>query len=574
MDFSLLHPSGSTAVYNTLPPQAINDLSVDYICASLTEDAFERGSIKNLMTNLTADENVIKYRVDIFDDLYRNPQLRVELEQLLSTLSDLRELEKFKKDSDASDIWSLINRLREIDGYVECITSIKNSLEGADIKSQGLLELKSIVTDIHDNSGFPEIKKDIAEAVEVAKQIRSITIGVNLDNLLRPVNAGIVSVNKFTIAESGILRSFMEHVRKTEDELNDNRAFASMKAFHPQNPSNFKAGTAQVVFDPQNKAHLFGDGVPTGSDNLSGALTKTMTSIVKKIVRSIKSTLHKYVSISGFTLVSLVPEIVFYIRWADFIDKLFEMNFTLCKPEILPQRNRELYSKGLYNMKLAVKASKGDSFEIIGNDFEFSDKARIYILTGPNRGGKTTFTQAVGLAFLLAQNGIYVPAESFSFSPCDCIYTHFPADENETVDLGRLGEESQRIAEIFDVATDESLLLFNESLATTNVSEGLYIAKDVVKAMRYVGTRTIFNTHMHELASNLDALNSNTEGSSRVESLVTGIDHGHRSFKVSIAPPQGVSYARDIAVKYGVTFEQIIEKLDHTEEEKQPKAEE
>lgn len=561
MEFSLLHPSGSNAVYNTLPPQAVNDLSLDYICASLTEDAFERGSIKNLMVSITSDYEVIKYRCDIFDDLYRNPHLRVELEQLLKNLSDLRELEKFKKDSDASDLWALINRLREIDGYVECITSIKHSLENADIRSEGLLELKNIVTDIHDNSGFPEIKKDIAEAMAIAKQIRSITIGVNLDNMLRPVNAGIVSVNKFVIGDSGILRSFMEHVRKQEGDLNDNKAFASMKAFHPQQPNNFKMGTAQVVVGAQNEVHIVGDGVPTGADQLSGALTKTMTAINKKIVRSIQATLHKYISISGFTLVSLVPEIIFYIRWADLIERINSDGLTLCKPEILPPERRELYAKDLYNMKLAVKSVNGDKFEIVGNDFEFSDKARIYIMTGPNRGGKTTFTQAVGLACLLAQNGIYVPASSFKLSPCDNIYTHFPADENETVDLGRLGEESQRIADIFNVATDESLLLFNESLATTNVSEGLYIAKDVVKAMRFVGTRTIFNTHMHELASNLDKLNSETEGKSRVESLVTGVDHGHRSFKVSIAPPQGVSYARDIAVKYGVTFEQIIDKI-------------
>lgn len=562
MELSLLHPADSKAEYNTLPPQAINDLSVDFICSALTEDAFEKGSIKNLMTNLTSDEAVIRYRCDIFDDLYKNPQLRVELEKLLANLSDLRELEKFKKDGEASDIWSLINRLREIDGYVDCITQMKTSLEHADVASQGLLELKKIVTDIHDNSGFPEIKKDIIEAMEIAKQIRSITLGVNLDNLLRPVSAGIISVNSFVISDSGILRSFMGHLSQKNDELNTDKGFASMKSFHPLNPSSVKMGTAQLVYDPQDRVHIMGDNVPTGADQLSGALTKTVTAIVKKIVNSLKSTLHKYVSISGFTLVSLVPEIIFYIRWADYIDKLKASGFTLCKPSLLPPEKRELHAKELYNIKLAIKEDSGKSSEIIGNDFDFSDDARIYILTGPNRGGKTTFTQAVGLAFLLAQNGIYVPAESFEFSPCDNIFTHFPADENETVDLGRLGEESQRIAEIFTRATDKSLLLFNESLATTNVSEGLYIAKDVVKAMRYVGTRTIFNTHMHELAANLDKLNNDTEGTSRVESIVTGVDHGVRSFKVSIAPPQGVSYARDIAVKYGVTFEQIKKGID------------
>ena len=295
---------------------------------------------------------------------------------------------------------------------------------------------------------------------------------------------------------------------------------------------------------------------------LSQNLSKTMTAIVKKIVKTIQGTLHKYISISGFSLVSLVPEIIFYIRWAALIDKLMENGTVLCKPEVLPIEERALYTEDIYNIKLAVKSLGADKVDIVGNDFEFSDNARIYIMTGPNRGGKTTFTQAIGLGFLLAQNGIYVPAKSFRFSPCDNIYTHFPADENDTVDLGRLGEESKRIAEIFRIATDKSLLLFNESLATTNVSEGLYIAKDVVKAMRYIGTRTIFNTHMHELAHNLDILNGSIDGESKVESLVTGVDHGKRSYKVSIAPPQGVSYARDIAVKYGVTFEQIKETLD------------
>ena len=199
---------------------------------------------------------------------------------------------------------------------------------------------------------------------------------------------------------------------------------------------------------------------------------------------------------------------------------------------------------------------------IVTNDIDFNDDRRIYILTGPNRGGKTTITQAVGLAFLLAQNGIYVPATQMKFSPCDSIFTHFPADENDTVDLGRLGEESKRLAEIFSSASRYSLLLLNESLATTNVAEGLYIARDVVKSMRYLGTRAIFNTHMHDLARNLDEVNTTVKGDSKIESLVTGVENGQRSFKVFIAPPQGVSYAKDIAEKYGVTFDKIKKQID------------
>ena len=79
--------------------------------------------------------------------------------------------------------------------------------------------------------------------------------------------------------------------------------------------------------------------------------------------------------------------------------------------------------------------------------------------------------------------------------------------------------------------------------------------------MHYLGARAIFNTHMHDLAKNLDELNRSEPTDSNVASLITGIDNGERSYKVSLAPPCGQSYARDIARKYGVTFDQLEEKI-------------
>lgn len=130
------------------------------------------------------------------------------------------------------------------------------------------------------------------------------------------------------------------------------------------------------------------------------------------------------------------------------------------------------------------------------------------------------------------------------------------------MDLGRLGEESTRLSNIFEVATPNSLLLLNESLATTNVTEGVYIATDVVKAMRYLGVRCIFNTHMHELAANVNNMNNAIQGDSKIESMITGVEKGKRSFKVAISTPQGLSYAKDIAEQYGVTFDKIKDKID------------
>ena len=569
-NFSLFKPKNIDATYRTLNKEAINDLSVDFICSALTKDPYELNVIKELLINITDNQEVIKYRCDIFEDFLNYPTLRENLTALLLKLKDLREIERFQKDGESSSLWQLINRLRELEGYADCITAIKETLEQIDIKSEGLIELREMVRAIYSDNGFTELKADINEMFSKIRDIKSITLGVNLDSLLRPKTVGVISINDKAFSDSGLLKRFMNFA-SNQSEINHGTDVSVFTHFHPANPSTASIGLGTAVVGAQKELSHFENSGLTGADPMSDALKRVVTDILKRTVNNLKGTLNKYVGNSGYTFITLMPEITFYIRFAELIDKIREKGFTLSKAQVLPAENRLTETEGLYNIKLAIKAVTDDkdlkAEDIVTNRFEFNDDARIYILTGPNRGGKTTITQAVGLAYLFAQNGIYVPASAMSLSPADNIFTHFPADENDTVDLGRLGEESKRLSEIFDSATKYSLLLLNESLATTNVAEGLYIAKDVIKAMRYLGVRCIFNTHMHDLARNLEEVNNSVEGESLVESMVTGVENGARSFKIFIAPPQGVSYARDIAEKYGVTFDTIKTNIDARTEE-------
>ena len=554
-EFSLLHPQGAAYAIHTLTDEAVNDLSIDFLLENLTEKRSERGHLRALMTQVTDDPDVIRYRCDVFEDFLRFPKLRTVMEELVERLADLRDVARFQKDQEGPSLWSLVNRLREIDEYVSCITLLKDTLEELDVTSEGMCTLRQIVTDIGAESGFPQLKADIDETMEQARKLKSITIGVNLDGMLRPKTAGVLSLNDSYFTDAGLMKRFMSFANK-QDGLHEGTDVSGMKHFHAANPS-----TTELRFVSYQKSAVSNDvqveeSLVTGNDALSNAITKPVSNIMKKTCDDIKSTLKKYVNISGYMLIGLMPEILFYVRWAELTDKIIAQGMPVCKAEILPPDDRNCSFKEIYNLKLAINNCYGDKINIITNDIDFSPEHRIYILTGPNRGGKTIITQAVGLAMMMAQWGIYVPAAAAQLSPCDNMFTHFPADENDTVDLGRLGEESKRLSEIFEIATPHSFLLLNESLATTSVAEGLFIAKDVVKAMRYLGVRCIFNTHMHELARSLDELNA-AEGDSRVESLVTGVQRGERSFKVAVAPPQGVSYAKDIAKKYGVTYEQI-----------------
>ena len=125
------------------------------------------------------------------------------------------------------------------------------------------------------------------------------------------------------------------------------------------------------------------------------------------------------------------------------------------------------------------------------------------------------------------------------------------------MDLGRLGEECVRFKEMFSRATDRSLMLLNETFSTTSFEEGYYIARDSVKALLTKAVRTIYNTHMHKLGEDVQAFSSENNGAGAA-SLVMRTEDGKRSFKVALAEPEGSSYAKDIAEKYGVTYDMLI----------------
>ena len=100
-------------------------------------------------------------------------------------------------------------------------------------------------------------------------------------------------------------------------------------------------------------------------------------------------------------------------------------------------------------------------------------------------------------------------------------------------------------------------MLLNETFSTTSFEEGYYIARDSVKALLTKGVRTIYNAHMHKLGEDAADLTRENTGTGAA-SLIMRTEDGNRSFKVALAKPEGSSYARDIAEKYGVTYDMLV----------------
>ncbi len=563
--FSILFPYKSETTYKQLSPTACHDLGLDAVCKSLTDDGKEQKLIMNIISQLTADPRVSAYRQKVFADILALPELRAKMTELFDKMEFIRSFGTMHKNSDEElGLWHLFHRLDELNDYINCVEAMRECLSDERIQSQGLKDLRSYIDELYSEAYFAEMKKDIAALRLKASDVQSVTLGINVNERFEAVSMGLISVNSKPFKKSGIVSNFADAV-SAKDKIQDTTDWdgdmhyrqidkqQSMSiaefmdkfgGFSAVRNSPFVDGNirATVVRTPDD------DGTANSTFYLETVINKMLGSLVKKL----RDTLTKYANVAIVNISSLIPEFVYYIRFAEFIGRLTDAGARFCEAEV--SDSTDMTARGFYNLKLAVNLE--DKSEIVPNDLDFDADHTLYILTGANRGGKTTITQAVGQLFALAQGGIYVPAESFAYRPVDCIYTHFPADEDKTMDLGRLGEECIRFKEIYTDCTADSLVLMNETFSTTSFEEGYYIARDSVRALMEKNVRTIYNTHMHKLASDAEELNRGNEGA-RVASLIMKSDGGKRSFKVEVASPEGMSYASDIAKKYGVTYEML-----------------
>ncbi|NLM12001.1 MAG: DNA mismatch repair protein MutS [Clostridiaceae bacterium] len=136
-------------------------------------------------------------------------------------------------------------------------------------------------------------------------------------------------------------------------------------------------------------------------------------------------------------------EIQFYISYLDYINKLKQKGMHFAYPSI--SNNKALDIVDAYDLAFAQKSLVSHT-EVVCNDFYLNNEERIYIITGPNQGGKTTFARAFGQIMFLSMLGCPVPCRKASIFIFDNIYTHFNKEEKLITDYGRLKEELNRLS--------------------------------------------------------------------------------------------------------------------------------
>lgn len=528
---SLLYPSKESLARH-LDRDALPKISEE-VCTELgLSEIFglRNGSLTDFFTS---DPDVIAYRQAAFTDLSENPTLGKMLSEVYPILNDIGELRRLDSGLSQSGE-SYLYSITEIELYVSCIDTLYKGLVGAakGIKSQAFQRLLEFACGLCESDYYRELNEKLESLASRIREVKSVTIGVNLDRELRPVSAGVISVNSEQFKSGRVLDKILRMSFK-------NDAFTCIAELSP-------LGKGQS----ENR-----------QEALIGAFNASLEEVFRSSVKGWRSIVGDYVMENTDFLLRLLPEIEFVSRASELISRLSTREGCgICYPDLAPKEEKAFSAKELYNPRVAL-AIDG---EVVKNDFEFDANAGIYVLTGPNRGGKSVITVAVGAAQALSQLGLPVPAEAARISPVDAIFTHFPEGADDTIDKGRLGEECARLKEIFDLATPDSMILLDESLSSTGAYEASYIASEILSGFAVMRCRGIFSTHLHELAAAVPEINERAGalGGLRIDTLVAGIEEGQRSFKIHRTKPDGRSYARDIAEKYGLSFDTLVKKAD------------
>lgn len=196
--------------------------------------------------------------------------------------------------------------------------------------------------------------------------------------------------------------------------------------------------------------------------------------------------------------VQLMGDLEFYLGALGFRDLAQAAGLELCLPELVsPEVPRHLH--GLFNPLLFAQ-----NIKVVPCDIDLDRHDTTVLVTGPNSGGKTRLLQALALAQLLGQSGLFIPARSGCVALAPALVVSLIQETKMDQAEGRLGMELLRIRELFERLPPGAMVILDELCSGTNPSEGEEIFELVLRMLTRLRPQTFITTHFLAFAARLD----------------------------------------------------------------------
>jgi len=483
------------------------DLNLDQIVTAIAGDREERDLITKVLFGPLHDADAVRYRQEVFQDL-DHAALFGEVQRFAGRMQEvrvhLRQLAKMEYRYHHEG-WLLDAAAV----YCDAVQSLAGHLASAQIRSRALLAFREYLACYVASAGFTALVSDTRSLKDALGQIRYCTR----------------------------IRGDRVEVSRYQEEVDYS---ATMLATFER----FKQG---AVKDYRIRYRTW-----PGMNHVTAQILDLVARLFPEEFAALDEYCQQHAGFLDEGIRRADEELQFYLAYMDYIRPLRAAGLRFCYPEVSSD-SKEVRAADTFDLALAHKLV-AERKPVVTNEFLLAGPERIFVVTGPNQGGKTTFARTFGQLHHLANVGCPVPGSAARLFLSDRLFTHFAREEDLTKMSGRLEDDLVRIGKILRAATPRSIVILNEAFASTTLHDARFLGTKLLTKVMRLDALCVYVTFVDELASLGEQVVS-------MMSTIIPDNPAERTYKVVRKPADGLAYALALAEKHDVTYERLRERL-------------